>query len=68
MKAVLQKSSNISLNCCLTSIFSNPPKFRERKDASHISIVGTVSIDGKPLKSMLLSANNKSLIEIQEAL
>ena len=48
---------NSTQNCCFVSNCTIPPTFKEEHDSSHISIVGAVSTDGKPLKPMLLSVN-----------
>ena len=54
-----------SQNCCFLSNCPIPPTFREQRDASHISIVGAVSIDGRVLKPMLLSVNKNPPREIR---
>lgn len=50
---------NTSQNCCFISGCTIPPAFREVQDASHISIVAAVTMDGRTLKPMLLSVNQK---------
>lgn len=53
-------------NCCYISECSVPPTFREIKDSSHISIVGAVTLNGKPLKPMLLSVNKYPPMDIRD--
>ena len=56
---------NSCQNCCYISECPVPPTFREFRDSSLISIVGAVTLNGKPLKPMLLSVNKNQPIDVK---